>query len=214
MASYIGVVNVDSKRPAVREIRAGGQYFEVVEGISEDNIYLLRRGLLRSDEDGVSLVKKPKNSDSYVTVKRDLITGISFLTNDERGFVGSYGPWGYWGGESAKNYVYVPLNTGFGITPQHEYLISLPKDSAFRLTAVQSPDGNYAVIEERYISLWETPPRTSQRFLALDLKTRELSLLYERSHVWDACDKRLGVIKWICEPGTYDSVYSLNIVNN
>lgn len=213
MASYIGVVNVDSNRPTVREIRGGMRYYEALVGISEDNIYLLRRDRSRRGEYGFSLVKKPKNSDSYATIRKDLTTGISFISNDEKAFVALQETLPGMGNElSPKIYRCVPTNRAEDAPG--DYLITFPKDSPFRLTSVQSPDGDYAVIEERYLSLWETPPRTSQRFLALDLKTRELSLLYGRPHVWDPCDKRLGVIKWICKPGTYDSVYSVNVVNN
>jgi hypothetical protein len=214
MASYIGVVNVDSKRPNVREIRGGMQYYEVVVGISEDNIYLLRRHPFRREEHGFSLVKKPKNSDSYATIRKDLTNGISFISNDEKAFVALCEALPGLGNElSPKIFAYVPIRPDTP-APTRDYLITFPKDSAFRLTSVISPDGEYVVVEERHISLWETPPRTSQRFLALDLKTRELSLLYERPHVWDARGKRLGAIKWIRKTGTYDSVYSLNVVNN
>lgn len=212
MASYIGVVDVDSRKPALRELRGRIHYFEKVVGISRNNVYLLRRDLSRRDEYGFSLVEKSKHAASYLTVKKDLITGIYFLSNNEKAFVALNEPFPGMGNDlSPKIYTYVPINTE---DSPHDYLITFPKDSAFRLTSVLSPDGEYVLVEERHISLWETPPRTSQRFLALDLKTRELSLLYERPHVWDPCDKRLGAIKWICKPGTYGSVYSLNVVNN
>ena len=168
MASYIGVVNVDSNRPTIREIKGGMQYYEVVVGISEDNIYLLRRHPFQREEYGFSLVKKRKNSDSYATIRKDLTNGISFISNDEKAFVALCEALPGIGNDlSPKIFAYVPIHPdATAIT--HDYLITFPKDSVFRLTSVQSPDGNYAVTEERYISLWETPARTSQRFLALN----------------------------------------------
>jgi hypothetical protein len=210
MRHCIGVVDVDYEKPVLREIRGRIHYLEEVKGISEDNIYILRR-----DEDGFFLVKKPKNSDSYIKVKSALITWFSFVTNDETGFVAPYGPLPEMGSElSPKIYVYVPIYPDAAATAPHEYLITFPKDSVFRLTSVLSPNGDYVVVEERYLSLWETPRRNSQRFLALNLKTRELSLLYERPHVWNSRDEPLGAIKWISIPGSPDSARSSKVVNN
>jgi len=209
MVPCIGVVNVDSKQPVLKELRRGEHYFEVVVAVSKENIYSLRR-----DEDGVSLVKKPKASTRYITLNKDSAPGYYFIVDEETGYVALPWPSFYGGDESRKWYVFVPFNAGPGRVPPYEHLIAFPGDSVFRLTSVQCPYDEYVVVEERYLSLWENPPRKKSRFLLLNLRNRSLSLFYERPCIWHPRDNATGAIKWINKPGTYNSVYSLKVVNN